>query len=500
MTANHSLWPFALLFPLFASCAAPSLEAEATLQSVPIAAVTNPVFGPLETDLAGMVERQELPSVVVAVQQEGKLAWAVSLGHSDREKGRPATLSTAYPIASMGKAIASIAALRAVESGYFTLDTRIDELPGPPVLDQQGFKAPSVRQLLQMTSGIPHAAMTARPTAQAQDQQHYDAITFIAYPPGTAFHYSNMSIHALDQTIEAATGQAYPQYVRENVFKPLDMANSWIGESPDAQVSASRYHADGQPVGKIGAFPRSSRQGHASASDLLKLANFLLDEGALSPLPSARVEQMFSDRSQIAGAHVALGVASLQLTDGTNWIASSGNDLGAQSHLSLFPERDLAVIVLSNGSGSQADEIALRAADLASPGLLPLAVAAMQDFQQSGVTIDKISEVHGRWRGKTAVSQHDLKIEVDVESSGAVDLRIDGLPQEVRVAAVRSGLLTISTLLAPGRIPGARSDVYLELNFTRHEDGLSGFAYVNFDTTHVKVERGYPIRLERAAN
>ena len=43
------------------------------------------------------------------------------------------------------------------------------------------------------------------------------------FPPGTSFHYSNTGYAFLALVVEAASGQTFAKFLRENIFQPLGM-------------------------------------------------------------------------------------------------------------------------------------------------------------------------------------------------------------------------------------------------------------------------------------
>ena len=105
-------------------------------------------------------------------------------------------LDEVYPLASVTKPLVAYAALVAVEEGAIELD----QPAGPP--------GSTVRHLLAHASGLAFGERTA----QAEPEQKRI--------------YSSAGFEVLAELIEAETGIAFPEYLRQAVFEPLGMHSS----------------------------------------------------------------------------------------------------------------------------------------------------------------------------------------------------------------------------------------------------------------------------------
>src|SRR5690348_9760553 len=90
------------------------------------------------------VERREVPGVVAMAANEAGLLYEGTFGQRDVENGPAMTSDTVCRIASMTKAITSVAAMQLVEEGRLALDAPVPDigeraLNAPQVLD--GFDA-----------------------------------------------------------------------------------------------------------------------------------------------------------------------------------------------------------------------------------------------------------------------------------------------------------------------------------------------------------------------
>lgn len=151
--------------------------------------------------------------------------------------------TTPFAIASIGKAMTSVAVLKQVEAGALALDDPISEhLPPEIVQGFDGFVGITVSHLLTMSSGLPEYH-TGDYRADALDdpdevQRAEEAVTYamgqgVHFAPGTGYEYSNTSYVLLGLMLERVTGLSYAQVIARDVFEPADMRDSVVfGATP----------------------------------------------------------------------------------------------------------------------------------------------------------------------------------------------------------------------------------------------------------------------------
>lgn len=201
-----------------------------------------------------------LPSAVgIIVDREG-IRYSKALGVTDVNSGTPVSEDTPFQIASMTKALVTVAALQLVEQGKLDLDAPIgDVLPdlaGPQVLT--GFDADgkpqlrpaarpiTMRHLLTHTSGLgyffvhpeilQYFTAVGMPVPGSKDSIRMP----LMFDPGDRWEYS-VGIDWAGLAIEALTGQTLGDYLAENVFAPLGMTGTRFANS--LPEGAAQVHA-----------------------------------------------------------------------------------------------------------------------------------------------------------------------------------------------------------------------------------------------------------------
>lgn len=95
--------------------------------------------GPGRHAIESMMEDRGVPGVSVAVIRDFKVHWARGYGVADVETGAAVDVETLFQAASIGKPVAAMAVLRAVQDGHFSLDEDISGILTGRQLDGGGF-------------------------------------------------------------------------------------------------------------------------------------------------------------------------------------------------------------------------------------------------------------------------------------------------------------------------------------------------------------------------
>lgn len=232
----------------------------------------------VESVLADTVAAHDALGVVaVAVSDAGTLALGAS-GWADREAQRAMNTDTLFYIASMTKAITSVAAMQCVERGELKLDTPLSEvlpmLANAPVLAGYGkdgqpivqaAKRPiTLRHLLTHTSGLGYTTWNAKlfqyrqrcPCGAPLPGPDLRRSAPLVHEPGEVWEYST-STDFVGLAVEAVSGKTLGDYFQANIFRPLGMVDSGFDVPAHKQGRvAARYLR--QDDGSLIAEPPSS--------------------------------------------------------------------------------------------------------------------------------------------------------------------------------------------------------------------------------------------------
>lgn len=254
------------------------------------------------------------------VWKDGREACFESAGLASREDNRPFVRDTLVQIFSMTKPVTGVALMQLWEQGRFGLDDPLYwHLPeykglqvatgigsdGKPVLRDPS-RPPTIRDVLRHTAGFsygdsgePADRVWAKVDPLSADNTLAEFSQKLARvplraDPGTRWIYS-ASVDVQARLVEVLSGMTFDEYVADNLFKPLGMADSgWKRESCDLGRLARIYLA-----GEDGGLEPMSREDWLEANfagkpmtmggsgivttvdDYMRFARMLLNEGEL---------------------------------------------------------------------------------------------------------------------------------------------------------------------------------------------------------------------------
>jgi CubicO group peptidase (beta-lactamase class C family) len=265
------------------------------------------------------VKRGKMPGMVAMVIRHGKVGYFKSFGMKDIEEKNVMTNDAIFRIASMSKAITTVAVMTLYEEGHFLLTDPVSkfipEFKNPKVI----MKSPTsdsivlvpakseitIRQLLNHTSGITYgdglqgryyrqAGMTVGLTPTkgtiAEMIKKLGQLPLISQP-GEEFHYG-MSVDVLGYLIEVISKMPLDEYLRKHIFEPLKMQDTYF-TLPQSKFSrlATLYKmgSDGRLIRASGYFEYPKEQTYFSggaglvstAADYARFAQMLLNKGEL---------------------------------------------------------------------------------------------------------------------------------------------------------------------------------------------------------------------------
>jgi len=192
------------------------------------------------------LESNQFPGIEYLVLNADSILFSFSGGYADIAAGRPVRETTTMMIYSMSKTVTAAAVLQLVEQGKVSLDDPlIMYVPDIPY-----GKSVTVRHLLSQTSGIPNPIPLrwvhlveehSQFDEQAALQRIVKANPGLDFAPGEKYAYSNISYWLLGDVVANASGSTFVDYVRQNIFRRLDIPANEI----DFVIPSPQDHAKG---------------------------------------------------------------------------------------------------------------------------------------------------------------------------------------------------------------------------------------------------------------
>jgi CubicO group peptidase (beta-lactamase class C family) len=223
----------------------------------------------IDGTLRHAVDAKEVPGVVAMAATDKGLLYEGAFGTRDLGKGPAMTLDTVFRLASLTKAVTSVAAMQLVEQGKLTLDEpvpNIDPALGTPQV-LEGFDAAgapqlrpakrpiTLRHLLTHTAGFSYDIWNANTVRYikasglpAMSSGKIAALRLpLVFDPGDKWEYG-INLDWVGRLVEAISEQPLDAYCRDKIFVPLGMQDTGYvlsAEQRARQASVHQRQADG---------------------------------------------------------------------------------------------------------------------------------------------------------------------------------------------------------------------------------------------------------------
>ncbi|MBP6897941.1 MAG: beta-lactamase family protein [Pseudacidovorax sp.] len=300
----------------------------------------------LDTILAEGVASGQAPGVVALVADRDGLRYEGAAGERQLGSGVAMTPDTVLWIASMTKAVTSVAAVQCVERGLLDLDApaarvvpAIGELGVLTGFDAEGRpttrpprRPVTLRHLLSHSSGCSYeiwnpdmqkvqAALDIPGVIGCQ----LKALTLpLVADPGERWEYG-VGIDWAGRMVEAVSGLTLGEFMRQNLWEPLGMASTGFRITPDMRQRLAGVHLRGED-GAFAPFPFEIAQEpefhmgggglYSTMGDYARFMRMVLNLGQLDGERVLRPETVTTHLSlnQIGNARVSLLKAAIPLT------------------------------------------------------------------------------------------------------------------------------------------------------------------------------------------
>jgi len=301
----------------------------------------------IDAVLRRATEAGEVPGVVAVAATDKGVLYEGAFGTRDLAKGPAMTLDTVFRLASMTKAVTSVAAMQLVEQGKLQLDQPVGnilpELSAPQVLegfDESGAprlrpaKRPiTLRLLLTHTAGFGYEFLNADLIRYVKAGGAPSTSTGklaslrqpLVFDPGDRWEYG-INIDWAGRAVEAVSGQPLEVYFREKIFAPLGMSDTDYAISSAQQsrlVGAHQRKPDGslEPIPVTDPPWREFWSGggglYSTGRDYLVFLQMLMHQGAFNGVRLLRPETVaLMGKNQIGDINA--GVAKTAMPQRSN--------------------------------------------------------------------------------------------------------------------------------------------------------------------------------------
>ncbi len=306
----------------------------------------------------------------VALVDENGMFWSKGYGYADVKRKVKADARTLYRVGSVTKPVTATAIMMLVEKGKINLDDPITKYIPQFKINNQFEQPITVRHLLSHQAGLlRHIYINFDYQLEVKNPPSYEMVLDylkkkkLLFCPGEKYKYSNVGYALLGKVIENVSGISYKEFIKQEIFTPLEMDNSYVGlNQENSKLLAKGYESVLNDRAKENKAIRDKSAGSiiSTAEDLSKYLQFILnsraDEAGSYLLNKDTVQQMFKKQCfmpKLENSRFGLGWvlnSKLNIICHTGSLGGVYGGGGYHSVIIIVPDKNLGIVLLSNTS------------------------------------------------------------------------------------------------------------------------------------------------------
>lgn len=317
----------------------------------------------------------DVPGIAVGVVKDGQVVHAQGYGLRSLNTGKPVDENTLFGIASNSKAFTAAALGMLVEEGKLKWNDKVvDHIPEFRLYDPYVTHDFTIRDLLTHRSGMGLGAGDLMIWPDGNDFTREEIIHNLRYlkqvsPFRSKYDYDNNLYIVAGEVVGRVSGSSWEEFIETRILKPLDM--SLTGSCFNRLRDTSNVIDAHCPVdGKIQVIERTKGEVmnaaggiYSNISDLCKWVNMLLARGSYGQdgkeqlLKRSTIGELWTPQTFMGARNsppynthfMAYGLGFV-LADvkGHLEVSHTGGLGGMVTQITLFPELNLGIIVLTN--------------------------------------------------------------------------------------------------------------------------------------------------------
>lgn len=294
----------------------------------------------------------------ILVAKNGKILYNNQIGYANFRKKELLNEASVFQLASVSKQFTAAAIMLLHERNQLKLsDTVNNYFPNFP------YKNVTIKNLLNHTSGLPKYFWVAEHKwKQKKAPTNSEMMTLLEssnvqrfFKPGRNFDYSNTGYFVLASIVEKISGASFSSFLKENIFGPLEMNNSFVysfenDPIKENQLTGYRIYRGWRHLkinGTVNDAIVGDKNVYATSKDLYKWI-LGLNNGKL--LSKESLDLMYTKGETVYGRKVPYGFGFRINTKEQKTIYHHGKWNGFSTGLTQYPEDDLVVIILEHTS------------------------------------------------------------------------------------------------------------------------------------------------------
>ncbi|WP_228434956.1 serine hydrolase [Chryseobacterium joostei] len=300
--------------------------------------------------MKSVIQINEIPGMAVGIVKNNKIVFQKYYGTETLENNKKVDSNSMFRIYSNTKLMSNVGLFKLIEDGKLSLEDKVskyvDNLP-------KEWQNVQVKNLLSHSSGLPNWVEFKDISVNATNAEVIDRLSKekMEFETGDHYRYNQTNYLLITMIIQKITGKTYENYIIENQFP--DSRNQIVFSSNSVEripnrVGKYNYNKTKKQYEKLTAI--EGVRAHSSNGLAITLPAFLQwsmhfsKNDFLKPETIKMMWQPFHYKNN--GFEFAHG---WEITDSNN-IRSYGFSGGNVSAYSIFPDNDMAIVVMYNGN------------------------------------------------------------------------------------------------------------------------------------------------------
>lgn len=391
----------------------------------PLAVAATLDFSELEKVALEELKESNTPGAAVAIVSGDRIIFAKGFGVANIETLEPVTADTLFQIGSITKTFTAAGVLMLAEEGKLKLNNPIGSLANglSPKLAQV-----TLHQLLSHTAGLKDEPAEFGLQDEAALGQYIRSWKddYCLFEPDTVFSYSNSGYALAGFVAQGVAAKPYADMMTERLFQPLGMRRTTFRPTVAMTYRLAVGHRGrrGEPPTVVRPLANDARLWpagtmYSSVNELARFAIAFLNGGKLEGkqvLSASVITDMQKPRATVPSSleHYGYGLF-INNYRGLRQVWHEGSMTGYVGALRMIPERQFAVIALTNRDGASLRKTVEKAMEMG------LALAAKDETKSK--TEQPLSEVEmkkyvgkytnpGRWEEEIFIKDGKLVLKL----------------------------------------------------------------------------------------
>ena len=313
----------------------------------------------------------KVPGLAVAIVKKDKIIYSKGFGYKNLEKKLPVTEDTNFAIGSVTKSFTGLAVSKLVDEGKLDFDKPVrDYIPEFKMYDPYVSNHMTARDLLTHVSGLPRHDLVWY-ASNKDRKQLMDSLQYLEPSEDfrSTWQYQNLMFMVAGVLVEKVTDNTWEQYIKENIFQPLEMKSSILSfkdiekqenyalpykNQKDKVIKTDFHNTDAiAPAGSI----------YSNVKDMSNWLIMQLNKGKYN-------DKKIISENGLKVTHTPYSIVPGQLKSkddfyklyGLGWMINNykgylllnhgGNIDGFSAMVSLLPREEYGIVVLTNMDGS----------------------------------------------------------------------------------------------------------------------------------------------------